>query len=96
MSRKIHIERVTVLLPVSEKGHVFTYFHFPPLSAVKSLSTLNHGHRSRVLALPSPSMLHSGVLIHSGNDVGMNNRDANNNSTGAADAFKSLLSDATN
>ena len=30
------------------------------------------------------------------NDVGMNNRDANNNSTGAADAFKSLLSDATN
>ena len=84
------------MLPVSEKGHVFT-IHFPPhLSEVVMSLRLDHNLWSRSSAHIHQA-LHSGVSIleHSGNDVGMNNGDANN-SAGAADVSKSLPSDATN
>ncbi len=82
------LQFVTVVLPVSEKGHVFT-FHFPPphlsLKSGEEFST-------RCSVSPSPSIraLHSGVSVleHSGNDVGING-DAHN-SAGAADVSKSL------
>ena len=92
------LQFVTVVLPVSEKGHVFT-FHFPPPHYLSKVAKSSRpGARSR-LSSPSIRALHSGVSVleHSGNDVGING-DAHN-SAGAADVSKSLHyipSDATN
>ena len=87
------LQFVNVVLPVSEKGHVFT-FHFPPPHL-----SLKSGEEFEQRDRPSIRALHSGVSVleHSGNDVGING-DAHN-SAGAADVSKSLHyipSDATN